>query len=70
MKIRFTKANGSTMELSDVACVEVVEANLVRIVRMEPFAAAERSFVFEPHGSGSGICIYDKDLPLNTGGIA
>jgi hypothetical protein len=63
MKIRFTKANGTQMEISDVAGVEIVEAGLVSIVRSEPLDVAERSFRFEPNGAGSGISIFDRNIP-------
>lgn len=63
MKIRFTKANGTQMELSDIQRVEVVEAGLVKIARHEPLDAPERSFRFEPNGAGAGIYIYDVNIP-------
>jgi S-ribosylhomocysteine lyase LuxS involved in autoinducer biosynthesis len=62
MKIRFTKASGVSMELSDIHRIEVVEAGLVKIVRHEPLDAPEKSFRFEPNGAGTGIYIYDVNI--------
>lgn len=63
MKIRFTKSNGKQMELSDIQRVEIVEAGLVKVVRLEVFDRPELSFEFSPNGSGSGICVYDVNIP-------
>jgi S-ribosylhomocysteine lyase LuxS involved in autoinducer biosynthesis len=63
VKIRFTKANGTSMELSDIHRVELINAGLVKICRKDHFGIPELSFEFAPNGAGTGIYVYDVNIP-------
>lgn len=60
MKIRIVKPSGQTVELSDVAGIEVIECTRMRLVRFDHFGPAVGQFTFELCGDGTGV--YDANL--------
>jgi hypothetical protein len=61
MKIRIVKASGQTVELSDVAGIEVIECTRMRLVRYDRYGPAVGQFNFELCGDGASVL--DANLP-------
>ena len=59
MKIRITKANGTQMELSNVAGVELVEANAITVTHMDP---RQRLLYLNLSGFNNGMSVFDATI--------